>query len=787
QLTIVGEILGTPSYMAPEQAAGESQELDRRADIYSAGACLYRILTQRCPFESDSLPKLFYQIIAEDPRPPSHYQPKIHPDLDAIVLKSLEKSKEKRYASAKDFAQDLEHFQKGYPLIARPSTFWERFFKWVRRYLKILIPLGMMFFFVLASLFYFQWKQDYIKQKHRITLSQEAQTLYTQAINLPEQKPHLKQKFELLLESLYKLNSALILFPQDRPLEQKKEETLKQLLRLALEAQEYELATYLASEVSKLSMIDVHEKTLLKQTVNAEKTKVLQNHLNRLNEWFVKLKEGGVSKQERENALFEISRMSEPEIQKQLQAVLETGTTYFLEDQDRSIRDDHFYQTIALILGYSGQVSSGDPLLQNLKKLAQKVRQFNRKNQEWTDLDFIHYMIILTQSLSTLQIPYLSQEIQEIRLLFGEGSVYWKETGVAYQRLQEAETAKNSNESLSSEESIFQGIRYFQKKEWESALFIFSRILQQNPLLPEAYHYRGLTYYFTGKYALSLQDFRQEIQYHPNAIAYFYCGLIENLQEDWSQSIQDLTQAIRFDPKNVDAFYQRGYAFEQQGNSEEALQNYQETLQLDAHYAKAYHQRGQILMQRKEWKSALQDFSEAIRFSPHEEQFYLSRARLKYQLQDWEGSLQDLSEILERDSPSAIAYFYRAQIRQEKKDQDGALEDYQKAIQLDPKSADFYYSRGSLRYDLQNYREALADLNECLRLETKKADPYCLRGRIWEKSNNFTNAINDYSQALLLNPKHQQSRIYRGNLREKIQDLEGALQDYSSVIQLEPD
>lgn len=440
QLTIAGEILGTPSYMAPEQAAGETQTLDCRADIYSAGACLYRILTRRCPFESDSLPKLFYQIIAEDPLPPSQYYPRIHPDLDAIVLKALEKSKEKRYASAKEFAQDLEHFEKGYPITARPYGLRERLYKRIQRHQKILLAMLSLLFFLSAGVFYFQWKQRASKQQHRTTLLQEAKNLKTQTLQhtLP-----LQQKFKYLSISLDKLNTALSLFPQDSFLEQQKQETLKMLLQVAMETKEYDLAMYLAREISELSHLQEKEKNKFTQHVEEEKNRQLQAHWTRLEHWLTKFKEGGIPKEERDNALFEISRMAEPEIQQKLKDLLNEGTNYFLDDQNRSITEDHFYQTIALLLGYSGQISAGEVLFQNLKKLSQKVSQVQQQQNVWSDTYFVQYMITLTQALGTLQVPQLAQEIQMIRLLFGKGSIYWVGTEGAYLRLQEAELSSS--------------------------------------------------------------------------------------------------------------------------------------------------------------------------------------------------------------------------------------------------------------------------------------------------------------------------------------------------------
>jgi serine/threonine protein kinase len=129
EFTQAGEILGTPSYMSPEQASGEISSLDERSDIYSMGVCLYKILTKHCPFEENSVHKLLYRIITEPPQAPSSWNPEIPKDLDILTLKALEKIKEDRYENAQDFAEDLKRFLAGQALSAkeiRSSVRWIR-------------------------------------------------------------------------------------------------------------------------------------------------------------------------------------------------------------------------------------------------------------------------------------------------------------------------------------------------------------------------------------------------------------------------------------------------------------------------------------------------------------------------------------------------------------------------------------------------------------------------------------------------------------------------------------
>jgi eukaryotic-like serine/threonine-protein kinase len=132
-ITLVGTHLGTPSYMAPEQAAGVATGFCPLVDIYALGAILYELLTGRPPFRGETPAETERQVLSDDPVPPSRLSPKVPRDLQTICLKCLQKEPSKRYGSAAELADDLDRFNRGDPIVARPIGGVERGIKWCRR------------------------------------------------------------------------------------------------------------------------------------------------------------------------------------------------------------------------------------------------------------------------------------------------------------------------------------------------------------------------------------------------------------------------------------------------------------------------------------------------------------------------------------------------------------------------------------------------------------------------------------------------------------------------------
>ncbi|RME75554.1 MAG: serine/threonine protein kinase, partial [Planctomycetota bacterium] len=167
-ITHTGEIVGTVNYMSPEQALGQSRNMDGRSDIYSLSIILYQIACGRLPFQGDTTVETLRKIAEEDPLLPRKIRPTIPWEVEYIIMKGLEKQASHRYQHATDLADDIRRFLEGEAINIKGYSFWNRLLRKTEKYKALLIAASIAIFITILFLF------EYHYSKIRIQKLQEA-------------------------------------------------------------------------------------------------------------------------------------------------------------------------------------------------------------------------------------------------------------------------------------------------------------------------------------------------------------------------------------------------------------------------------------------------------------------------------------------------------------------------------------------------------------------------------------------------------------------------------------
>ena len=732
-LTQSGAPLGTPSYMAPEQAEGKLRDVGPAADTYALGAILYELLTGRPPFLAETAAETLRQVVSQAPVPPSRLNAAVPRDPETICLKCLEKDQRQRYASAAALAEDLQRFQRDEPIVARPVGPAGRVLRWTRRHptraALVATALAMVGLAIGGGAWLVQQRAE-----RRAESRSAVGTAVSQALSL-RKRLHFSEARELLEEALRQLGPA---GPDDlrRQVEQARDD-----LKLAesLDAARMRAATPIVGRFETVGAGSLYAESLYEETLT-------------------KAGLGGPGDDSEAVA----ARVRDSGMRAEIVAAL---------DDWASITPDSARRKWLLAVARGADPdTSRDRLRQpklwddgpGLTKLLKELSADELSSQLTTALG----RVLLNTGgdavplLSAAQARYpqdfwLNFELGWALLRSGQGD---KALGFYRAALALRPEASPVHNGL--------GVTLLALGRGGESIGHFEQAINIDPDFAVAHNNLASALRDEGRLDEAIGHFEQAIRLDPKGLAVVHINLGSALgaQGRQDEAISHYQESIHLNPKlSAKAHNHIGEAFRGNGQLDEAISHYQESIRLDPNAsAKAHNNLGLALWAKGRQNEAIGHYQDSIRLDPKGSA--RAHANLASALSDTGrldeaiGHYQDSIRLDPKDS--ALAHNNLGAALYGKGRLDEAIDHYQESIRLDPKGSAKAHNnlaaalRGKGRLD-----EAIVHHQESIRLDPKgSALAHFYLGSALRTKNQPHEAIGHLQQALQLDPKLTMAR-----------------------------
>jgi tetratricopeptide (TPR) repeat protein len=254
--------------------------------------------------------------------------------------------------------------------------------------------------------------------------------------------------------------------------------------------------------------------------------------------------------------------------------------------------------------------------------------------------------------------------------------------------------------------------------------------------------------------------------------------------KDANLQIEYYSEAIELDPRDYHSYNNRGLAFEELGQYEEAMKDFNKAIDLDPQEAYAYNNRGIVYRKLGQFEAAFEDYNKTIELDPQYADTYYNRGYGYERLGQNEKAIRDYTKAIELDPQNAGNYYARGNCYRKLGQYETAIQNYNKSIALDSRYASAYLNRGGSYRLLGQYETAIEDLNKAISLDSKNTYAYFNRGMAYSKLDQYEVAIKDFNKAIELDPQYTRSYYNRGFAYHNLVQLEKAIQDYTVAINL---
>jgi serine/threonine protein kinase/Tfp pilus assembly protein PilF len=758
--TLPGVVMGTPSYMAPEQAGAQSEQIGPSADIYALGAILYEMLAGRPPFRGDTALDTLQQVCFDEPISPSRLRPNLSRDLETICLKCLQKEPHKRYASALALAEDLRRFLNSEPINARRVGLWERGFKWAKRRpaaATLIVSSTLVAASLLVGVF-----ANLQARTLRAERDQEAAIASKKSADKRiECQNHVLNARQVLAKgdlepAKLEVHHALVLIKDDVSLADLGKDT--EALRMEIEQREREQQARLAEEERK-------QRARLARQDAEEKWQEF--------------------KHSRDKALFLLyaklfmpnSSPAFTEIRDEVQKVLafyglaidspSPGLVTREREHKNKIIEDCY--VLLLLLAEAAVRDSHGPTLADRRRQADgALRILDRASALGIDSQVYHrrradYLKLLgldaaaEREWERASIP-ASSNSSGLDFLLGEES---------YKHGKLLQASLHFSSALARDEDnfwarFFLAMCHLQRSPSDQAQArLHLEICCNRRPLSWVYLLRGWTSAAQHEYADAEANYQEALARSGADQTFRYAVYVNRgvLRIQHAEAIGNFNSCVATLPGTTPCAFLAGVAESyRRQRLTQAVADLEAAIGLNLNLFEAHLNLAQAYRQQRKPTEAMVEMDRALRCNPRQTGLYRERARLYLERSDRDAALADLRRAIELEQPSgnfvqlASDYVERGRILYAGARDEEAVEACTAGLKASRDYAAGYLVRAKALARLSRYDEAARDLDECVKRGSATAEALHRRGLVREKLHNWAGAVDDYTRALAITP-----------------------------------
>jgi serine/threonine protein kinase/Tfp pilus assembly protein PilF len=699
-LTRTESIIGSPRYMAPEQAGGHTRGVGPAADVYALGTNLYELLTGRPPFVAPTILATLDLVKNAEPVPPRRLQPGLASDLETICLKCLRKEAHQRYESADALAEDLTRFLNGEPILARPTSSFERAWKWVRRRPSLAALAVVSTLSICSAAGGALW--------YRADLNRQ-RTLVESRVAGVRGQAH-----------------QFVLLGQDA-IRREDWDTARAHLSsaLALTRTEARLGAMCAAVAKMLGQVDLKIADRTSREGARARFAVFQRYYDEA--VFYQSQYTGLEPEANHRASRAAARRALEQFEPTSGA--DAGLAYAPDHFDLAeigVITTRYYE-LSLILA---------------EALAQPLPGENA----------------VEQARTALQVLDRAGRVRPPTAVFHERRASCLEqigdTAGAETERRQAETLARDDDS--SVDLFLAGEDAYHACDYKTAVRAFRRVLSREPDHFWSQYLLAICHLKEHRPSEAQTALTACQNRRPGFVwTYLLKGFAEGEMREFDLAEEDFAQATAIGLGEAERYVMlvnRGVMRVRRGQYESATEDFLAAIALKPDQFQAYLDLAQAFQDRNRLDDALAALNQAIDRAPGQAIVYRARAQLHRLRSNDEQALRDLDRAIDSSSANAQAhagdYLERALIHQRAGRHAEALADCDRALALEPGRVDVHRARGAVLVKLKRFDEAIQSFDVCLARGNPSAAIYEARGMALAYSGSYERAIADYTLAL---------------------------------------